>query len=156
MNLMLVIKGDMFADGIVYLQEKPDVKEFEAKLRSFAQLTDAEYEKWNAAYFSGGNVRGFVCLLQDPDKLWDGDGRWLMVVYTGRAGWESTLAHEALHAAEKSCAHRGIPVCEETEELRAMLVGKIFEKTKEEYENYLKALKPKSTGKRKEFAKRRA
>lgn len=110
---------DMFPPGLVLLMAGKDETLYEELLLKLVKVNKEELEDLKEAYREGEDADGFVSMQTKG-------GKWQMVIFTDRDGWKNTLVHESLHAVEQLCKYRHIPIREETEELRAMMIGHIY------------------------------
>ncbi len=114
----------MFPNGVVLLMAEKDEALYEELLKKLVKITDEELEDWKGNYRKGMDANGYVAMDSDG-------GKWQMVVFLCNEDWKSTIVHESLHAVEQLCNHRNIPICKQTEELRAMMIGEIHSKIQE-------------------------
>lgn len=113
------VKGDMFSDGLIILTPNRRGEFYEALVRTCVKMPDKEMKEWRGNFEKNKDANGYVAMEDDA-------GKWQIIVFMDKDDWKATLSHEALHAAERMCDYRGIPISKDTEELRAMLVGKII------------------------------
>ena len=113
------VGGDMFSDGLIILTPNRRGEFYEALVRTCVKMSDKDMKDWRKNFEKNKNANGYVAMEDDA-------GKWQIIVFTDRNDWQATLSHEALHAAERMCDYREIPISKDTEELRAMLVGKII------------------------------
>lgn len=115
----ILVSIDMFPQGLVSLMEHKSIDLYIDLIKKTVKLTEDETEEYKKLYIENQDANGFVLINQE-------DGRWQIIVFTNKNDWKGTLAHESLHAAERLCEYRNIPISKDTEELRAMLVGHIY------------------------------
>ena len=113
------ISTDMFPPGLVLLMAGKDESLYEELLLKLIKVNKEELEDLKEAYREGEDADGFVSMQTKG-------GKWQMIVFTDEKDWKNTLVHESLHAVEQLCNYRDIPICKETEELRAMMLGHIY------------------------------
>lgn len=122
---VILIDIDMFPDGMVFLMAEKSIELYEELLRKLVKVTEQEAKDYKQCYSENQDANGFV-LIDSEDG-----GKWQMIVFINKKDWKGTLVHESLHAVERLCEYRNIPIRKDTEELRAMLLGHIFGRIQE-------------------------
>lgn len=111
---------DMFADGIIFLLSDRETTTYTKAFKENIKISDHELKEWQELFENAKNCKGFVSI-----KDLENDGRYQIVVFTDEENWKHTFVHESLHAVEKMCEHRHIPISKDTEELRCMLLSEV-------------------------------
>lgn len=121
---VILVETDMFPNGLVFFMAEEDETLYEELIRGIVKLKNSDLVEYKNAYRKEKDNAGFAFID-------DENGTWQVIVFTEKKHYQKTLVHELLHAVEKICAYRDIPISKDTEEVRAMLIGHIFGKVQE-------------------------
>lgn len=114
------IEVGMFPDGLVFYMAENDEDLYEELIRGIVKVSERDLEEYKSVLNEESHNKGFAFVD-------DESGLWQVIVFTNKKNYEVTLVHELLHVVEKVCAYRDIPISKDTEELRAMMLGYIYE-----------------------------
>lgn len=121
---IILVEMDMFSQGVVLLMAENDEGIYEELIRKLIKPKKEDMDDWKECYRENNDADGFTFTNRKH-------AAWQVIVFMDREGWKGTLVHETLHAVERLCEYRHIPINKDTEELRAMMLGHIFGKVHE-------------------------